>query len=435
MSHPRRLLLRRRPSSAAVILVAAGIFGVATGVLIVPYLLGTHYVRPVNADSVSAGAAIPDVSAASHISTPAAVKGIYMSQCVAGTPSFRDSLVKFVKETDLNTIVIDIKDYTGYISFPTDDPLLKDSVSTACGAGDMQAFVASLHEAGIYVIGRITVFQDPHYTKLHPEQSVQSKSRPGEPWKDYKGLSFIDPSAKPYWEYIVALSRYAYHDVGFDELNYDYIRWPSDGPMNDVAYPAGDRAAAIERFWQYLATHKPPGAMLSADLFGYAAVLTDDLGIGQQLERTFPYFDYVMPMVYPSHYNKGFVGLANVNSDPYKVVNYSLVQAVARALATTTPVAALPETPIMTTVLVPGNGTTATTTKTVPTGLYAKEAYPASKIRPWLQDFDYGKDYLPADITAQIKATSDAGLISWIFWDAGNKYDSLRKVLAEPTNL
>jgi hypothetical protein len=178
----------------------------------------------------------PDVE---HIATPEPLKGIYMSQCVVGTPSFRDSLVTFIDESQLNAVVIDIKDYTGKIAFPSDNPMLRDSVSDQCGARDMRSFIKLLHEKNIYVIGRITVFQDPYYTKLHPEQSVQSKSRPGEPWKDHKGLSFIDPRAKEYWDYVSALSKEAYDVYGFDELNYDYIRWPSDGDMSDVDYPTG----------------------------------------------------------------------------------------------------------------------------------------------------------------------------------------------------
>ncbi len=404
-----------------------GMFGVA------PYVFSTTYESSANGSqkaTSSPESILPDTKRLPHVERPEALKGIYMTQCVVGTPSFRQSLVDFVDTTELNAIVIDIKDFTGKIAFPTENPLLKDSVSDACGAHDMKEFVAMLHEKGIYVIGRITVFQDPYYTKLHPEQSVQSKSRPGEPWKDHKGLSFIDPSAKAYWEYVVELSRVAYEEVGFDELNYDYIRWPSDGNMKDVAYPAVSRAEAIERFWEYLAAHvRPTGAVMSADLFGYTAVFTDDLGIGQVLERALPHFDYVYPMVYPSHYNKNFAGLADVNKDPYKVVYVSLAEAVKRTVATTTSVEALTHTPITETVTVPAQGGVGTTTTTRATGSYAKTPYDAAKIVPWLQSFDYPVPYTSAMVAAQIKATYDSGLNSYIFWDAGNKYASLRQAL------
>jgi len=301
----------------------------------------------------------------------------------------------------------------------------------SCGAGDMKDFIKVLHEKGIYTIGRITVFQDPSYTKAHPEQAVQSVSRPGEPWKDYKGLSFVDVSSQPFWDYIATLSKEAYA-IGFDELNYDYVRYPSDGNMKDVDYMNNNKAEALELFFKYLHQEVAPlGAKMSVDLFGYTTVLADDLGIGQQLERALPYFDYVAPMVYPSHYNKGFAGLSNPNNDPYKVVYTSMVEAARRALATETRVETLDGTIVYRDEVIPATEEQATTTRKVATGYYTKPKHDKLKLRPWLQDFDYGKDYLPEDIAAQIKATNDAGLTSWFFWDPANKYESLHQYLMQ----
>lgn len=366
-----------------------------------------------------------------HLATPEPLYAIYMSQCVVGTPSFRDKLVKLIDDTSLNAVVVDIKDFSGTIAFEADDPALNGASLVSCGAVDMKGFIKTLHEKNIYVIGRITVFQDPHYTKLHPEQAVQSVSRPGEPWKDHKGLSFIDVSSRPFWDYIVTLSKESYA-LGFDELNYDYIRYPSDGPMADARYINPNKAEALETFFKHLHEQvKPTGAAMSADLFGYTAVLTDDLGIGQQLERALPYFDYIAPMVYPSHYNKGFAGLANPNSDPYLVVYTSMVEAVRRAKSPATPVETLSGEPVMKNEIVPAHDDVATTTREVPSGLYTKAQYSPLVLRTWLQDFDYGKDYLPEDIEAQIRATTDAGLTSWMFWDPANRYENLRVVLTE----
>lgn len=362
------------------------------------------------------GVVVQEAPRVKHVPTPESVKGIYMSQCVVGTPSFRDSLVALIDETELNSVVIDIKDFTGKIAFPSDNPVLAHSVSDECGARDMKAFVEKLHEKGIYVIGRITVFQDPYYTKLHPEQAVQSISRPGEPWKDYKGLSFIDVSSRPYWDYVVQLSKEAHEVIGFDELNYDYVRYPSDGPMKDAKYVNPNRSEALEIFFAYLHQEvAPTGVVMSADLFGMTTTNTDDLNIGQQLERALPYFDYIMPMVYPSHYPKNFRDLGNPNNYPYEIIKISMGAAVERTIATTTAVRTLSGVPI------------ASTTPQ----LYTKKAEPAHKMRPWLQDFDYGKDYTPDDIRAQIRGANDVGLTSWVFWDAGNKYSSLRKYLSQ----
>ncbi len=352
--------------------------------------------------------------AAKHLPTPVPLKAIYMTQCVVGTPSFRDSLVKLIDDTELNAVVIDIRDYSGGIAFPTDDPLLKTMVSDACGAHDMKAFVEKLHEKGIYVIGRITTFQNPYYTKLHPEEAVQKKG--GGVWKDRKGLAFVDVGSQPYWATVVALGKASY-EIGFDELNFDYIRYPSDGDMASAVYikrDGKDKQEMLEEFFKYLHDAlKPIGVGMSADLFGMTATNYDDLNIGQVLERTLPYFDYVSPMVYPSHYPSGFHGYAKVNEHPYDIVNFSMSEAVRRAQASTTPIGSLTFERI-------GTSTPA---------IYEKPVYDRHKLRPWLQDFDYPVDYTPAMVEAQIKANVDSGLDSYMFWDPGNHYSSLRQVL------
>ena len=364
--------------------------------------------------TAAASAKIPKGPVATHIPTPQAVKAIYMSQCAAGTPSFRADLMGLIEATELNAIVIDIRDYTGKIAFPTDHPLLHEYVSDECGANDMREFVASLHSKNIYVIGRITVFQNPAYTKMHPEHAVQHEG--GGVWKDYKGLSFVDVGARPYWESVVALSKESY-DIGFDELNFDYIRFPSDGNMRATLYTWGvgkSKPAALEEFFKYLHDElKPIGAVLSADLFGMVTTNTDDLNIGQVLERALPYFDFIAPMVYPSHYPKGFHGYTDVNANGYNIVHFSMSEAVRRTIATTSSVDALAHTRI-------GTSTPA---------VYSKISYPASKMRPWLQDFDYPVEYTPAMVRAQIQANEDAGLNSYMFWDPANKYSSLRQIL------
>ncbi|MCW9054536.1 MAG: putative glycoside hydrolase [Candidatus Pacebacteria bacterium] len=397
----------------------------------VPVILPVSYSSPEVADSAAVASVEEErkesISHASHIPTPEAVKAIYMSQCVVGTPSFRDSLITLIEETELNSVVIDIKDYTGKIAFETEHPLLKSFVSDECGARDMRGFIETLHEKEIYVIGRITVFQDPFYAEIHPELAVQSVSGSGTPWVDYKGLSFIDVSSKPFWEYIVALSKESY-EIGFDELNYDYIRYPSDGPMKDAKFVNDNKSEALEIFFKYLYEEVHPiGVKMSADLFGYTAIFTNDLGIGQQLERALPYFDYIAPMVYPSHYNKGFAGLENPNTDPYKVVFTSMEEAVRRTLAKETVVETLDGEEVFTSEVIPAHyaedvGFVATSTRQVVTGYYTKPVYDIQKLRPWLQDFDYGGDYDIEEVRAQIQATYDTSLTSWMLWSPSNRY-------------
>lgn len=346
-----------------------------------------------------------------HLKTPESVKGIYMTSCVAGTPSFRKKLVDLVDTTELNTIVIDIKDYTGMLSFVPTDSALKDYLSNRCYAPDMKEFVASLHEKGIYVVGRITVFQDPFLAKKHPELGVKKLSDKNVLWADRKGINFVDVGAKGVWEHVIAISKESYA-LGFDELNYDYIRFPSDGNMKDIYFPYSVgriKSEVLEEFFAYLQNNlKNTGVVLSADLFGMTTTNTDDLNIGQQLEKTLPYFDFVAPMVYPSHYPSGFNNWKDVNAHPYDIVYYAMSTAVNRALATTTPVKTI--------------GSEQVSVSTTTPILYTKEVHDKLKLRPWLQDNDYPIHYTPAMVRAQIKATYDAGLTSWMLWDAGNTY-------------
>ncbi len=329
---------------------------------------------------------------AKHLPTPEPLRALYMTSWVAGTPSMRSHVVNLIENTEASAIVIDIKDYSGTIAFPvTSDIVMKEGFIEE-RIPDVKSLIANLHERGIYVIGRITVFQDPLYAKKYPERAVQKKSDTSV-WKDYKGLSFVDVSAREYWDYIVALSEDAYA-LGFDELNFDYIRFPSDGNMKDIYYPVSGemiaqdpengKAIALENFFAYLAQKlNKTDVVLSADLFGMTTTNTDDLNIGQVLERAIPYFDYIAPMVYPSHYPNTFIGLSDPNKYPYEVVKYSLDKAVARmVVASTTP----------------------------------------AKIRPWLQDFDYGGNYGEKEVRAQIQATYDTGLTSWMLWDPANRY-------------
>jgi hypothetical protein len=326
---------------------------------------------------------------ATHLKTPEPVKGLYMTSWVAGTPSLRDNVIRLIHETELNTIVIDIKDDTGRISYEITDPELKKIGSEEIRIKDLRGLISFLHANKIYVVGRIAVFQDPFVARTRPELAVKRVSD-GAVWRDRKGLSWIDPGAKEYWQYVAILAKDAYFQ-GFDEIQFDYIRFPSDGNMSDIYYPFSQnkvKTNVMEEFFAFLDKEvRFSGIKISADVFGMTTTNTDDLNIGQVIENTFYHFDYVSPMVYPSHYPTGFFGIKNVNASPYEVVKISLDHAASR--------------------LRTFHSTVASTT---------------AQIRPWLQDNDYPVPYTPEMVRKQIQATYDSGLDSWMLWDAGNTY-------------
>jgi hypothetical protein len=345
-----------------------------------------------------------------HIETPESVRAVYMTSCYAATPTLRSKLVKLTDETEINSIIIDIKDYSGTISFHTGVPSI-DSIAASsksgCIVSDMEEFIADLHEKGIYVIGRVTVFQDPLYSRLYPELAVKRKTD-GAVWKDRKGLSFIDVGAKEYWEYIVNISK-ASEKIGFDEINFDYIRYPSDGDMTNISFSHSGstlKREMLRQFFEYLDNELLDTKLkTSADLFGMVTTNTDDLGIGQVLENALPYFDYIAPMVYPSHYPQHFNGWPDPNKVPYELIKYVMGSAVKRTddFASTSRA-----------------NLNSTTTPHLPERNL--ERISRDQLRPWLQDNDYPVVYTAAMVRAQIEATYDAGLTSWMLWDPSNKY-------------
>lgn len=358
-----------------------------------------------------------------HIATPEPVKAIYMTGHVAGIKDWREKLILFIQKTEVNSIVIDIKDYSGHISFDTHDEEIKKMGAEENLISNLPALIEQFHQSGIYTIARITVFQDPIYTQHNPQQAVQTHS--GTIWKDRNKLSYVDPSAKAYWDYVVRLAKAA-EAAGFDEINFDYVRFPTDGNMKDMVFPLSGpklaklqsqpypllicstntivtanartkallasgnaisltpKAQVLRTFFEYLHREMAPvGIPISADLFGMVLTNRDDLNIGQMLEMAAPYFDYIGPMIYPSHYPHGFKGYNNPAANPYEIVNFVLHTGKARL---------------------------------------DKAGYKKQKLRPWLQDFNMGAVYDAAKIKAQKKGVYDAGLTSWMMWDPRNKY-------------
>lgn len=375
------------------VFLAVFIFFVLMVIVFLPKFFSSHYSSVESAlvvNTVSTTTTkVPDIFVPSYVQTPNQVKAIYMTSWVASNNKLRSGLVSIVDTTEINSIVIDIKDYSGKLVFAITDPKLKSFGSEEIRVSDMRDFIESLHKKDIYVIGRVAVFQDEYFVKHRPDLAVKNE-KGTLVWKDRKGISWIDVGSKEYWDYIILISKEA-RKIGFDEINFDYIRFPSDGNMKDISFPWSSttpKSVALKNFFQYLSTNlKDSGLKTSADLFGMTTTASDDMGIGQLLEDALPYFDYVMPMVYPSHYPTNFMNYKNPAQHPYEVIQYTMKSAVDRREALASSTSAV-----------------------------------LAELRPWLQDFDLGADYGSAEVRAQIKATYDVGLDSWALWSASNKY-------------
>lgn len=319
-----------------------------------------------------------------HIKTPEIVRAAYMTSCIASGPGLRAPLLGIIDRTKINSVVIDVKDYTGYISVDFGNSNYPTG-GKSCLVKDMHQFLYELGNKGIYRIARIAVMQDPYYAANHPDQAVHRKDNGGV-WKDKKGLAFVDPGSTKFWEYNRDIAYDAYK-AGFDEVNFDYVRYPTDGSLANMSFTltgTSTKQQMMKKFFAYMGkSMRDKEIPSSVDIFGMTTTATGDLGIGQLLEDVLVSFDYVAPMVYPSHYPTGFNQWRDPNSVPGPLTEYVMGEAVRRAKVL---------------------------------GL------PATKLRTWVQDFDYGKDYTSADVKAIIAGSEKVGVKSYMAWDPSNRY-------------
>jgi hypothetical protein len=313
-------------------------------------------------------------------------KGVYSTVWTAKAKRF-NNLVRIADESEINAIVIDVKDSGIYLG-----EYIKNLVS-------------ELHKKNIYAIARIVVFQDNSQIKNHPDWYF--KKADGDLWRDNRGWYWLNPINKEAWNYNVEIAKQAI-DTGFDEINFDYIRFPAFSKNEDVVFPPSGstviKSQVIEDFTHYLTSELKkydPTITLSVDLFAYNMLKTDDLGVGQNFKELYDYFDYVSPMIYPSHYLPGNFGFANPAEHPYEIIlntiesgKNQLRDKVISDIGTTTPALVNP--------------------------IFDKEI---KKLRPWLQDFNIGAIYNAEMIRKEKQAVYDSGLTSgWLLWNPNNIY-------------
>jgi hypothetical protein len=308
-------------------------------------------------------------------------KGIYLTAYSAGSTSKIDSMIELIDNTELNAVIIDIKDYSGLVLYDSEVGMVNELGTEDNRLGDVVALIDKLHEHNIYVIARQTVFQDPVLAEKKTDWAIKSKN--GGLWRDHKGLAWVDPTQQEVWEYNLEIAKEAI-GLGFDEINFDYVRFPSDGNMSLVVYTNDkkEKYEVMHDFYHFLNLRlADEPAWVSLDLFGYAMERHDGMSIGQRLEDAVTEVDYISPMMYPSHYPSGHLGFDNPAEYPAAVFENGMKKGVSYFTSTT-----------------------------------------KAQVRPWLQAFNLGAVYDAEKIRAQIDVIEKYTDAGWLMWNASNRY-------------
>lgn len=326
------------------------------------------------------------------------VKAIYMTGNTTGWKKRFHQLVDFMDKKEINSVVVDVKDDFGELTYKSLVPMaIEIEADKTIKDRDFIGTMKLLEEKDIYPIARIVTFKDRTAAGKRPDLAIKSKD--GSIWRDNKGDAWLNPYNRDSWEYPIQIAEEAALK-GFKEIQFDYVRFPTDGKRSLIDYGKDgeeeEMQDAIAGFLSYARERLAPlGVYVSADVFGLVTTVEDDMQLGQHLETLATSVDIICPMVYPSHYALGTYGVKYPDSDPYTIVKTSMETAKERI-----------------------DNIETDETKAI--------------LRPWIQDFsapwlkrEYGSNYVsygPHQIREQKRATYDAGLDQWIFWNAGNKY-------------
>src|SRR5881296_733856 len=266
----------------------------------------------------------------------AKIKGLYVNAWAFGSPKLWQ-LVRLADETEINAFVVDVKDDTGCLLYPSTVPTAEQIGANRCvRAKDARARLDTLAAHHIYAIARIVVAKDPLLAERKGAWSVKDRVT-GELWRDRINSAWVDAYNDSVWIYSAQLAQEA-AQMGFQEVQFDYVRFP-DEPRERMAtaiFPAHhgetQREAVREHITLLRNRLRPLGVPVTFDIFGLtASATTGDLGIGQVWEDFVSVADVVLPMVYPSHYYRGAFGYAWPNGQPYGVVRNALTDALKRS--------------------------------------------------------------------------------------------------------
>ncbi len=319
---------------------------------------------------------------------PPPLKGVYATFYTLGHHGLLGRIKRLVEQTEVNTVIMDVKGDRGLIPYRSTIPLaIEVGAQEQIRVKDWPQFMKWFKDRCVYTIARIVVFKDDPLAATYPELAVIDK-RTGHPWRDWEGLAWTDPFNEKVWDYNIAIAIEA-AKKGFDEIQFDYIRFPSDGEIGAALFSRRstekERRAAITGFLRRARKALSPfGVKIAVDVFGYTVWGAADTGIGQNIEDIAPYVDVLSPMLYPSSFHLGIPGYPVAMDHIYELVNESTKRAVER---------------------LQGTGTV---------------------VRPWIQDFrDYAFDrrkFSPQEMRDQLKGVLDGGGKGWMLWNTRARY-------------
>jgi hypothetical protein len=298
-------------------------------------------------------------------------------------------LIDLANKTEVNTLVIDVKDDRGFVLYKSRVPLAIEigaDTNSAMSDRKLRAILDTMAAHNIFPIARIVVAKDPLLASSKLEWAIKRRDNM-EPWLDKNGKPWLDPHHREVWQYAADLAKEAY-EKGFSEVQFDYVRFPDEKRLiRESVYPLANgrvRAQVIREQLGFVRSYlKSINMPMTIDVFGLTATDTTDMGIGQRWEMFVDQADVVLPMVYPSHFAAGTYKLGNPNAHPYATIDHAMKDAKRRS-------APIPN---------------------------------AAKIVPWYQDFTLGPPHYYAEqVRAQKKAGYDNGFQSWILWNPGSRY-------------
>jgi hypothetical protein len=319
---------------------------------------------------------------------PRTVKAAYLSYYGVGDYTIRGRVFELLDRTELNAVVIDVKGDRGFVPYESQIPLAREAGAMGpVRVRDFDEILARLKARRARVVARIVVFKDDVLARHRPGWAV-TDTRTGSLWLDNERLAWLDPFEDRTWDYSIAVAKEAALK-GFDEIQFDYLRFPGDGNLSAARYSRPNtQESRLQAIGEFLKRARealePTGTSLAIDLFGYTAFNLDDTGVGQRIEELAPLVDVLCPMAYPSAYHLGIPNYRNPVAHPYEVV----FETVRR--------------------------------------MRARSAHTTVQVRPWIQDFrDYAFDrrsFGVSEVRAEMKAALDAGATGWMLWNPQNRY-------------